>query len=63
MPNHDISAHMCTGVHIWFPKVVKILASIYFQALEGGVVAGLGCLNSVKVLLWVPRSFCESKHK
>lgn len=34
MPSRDISAHMCTGVHICFPKVVKIWASINFQAPE-----------------------------
>lgn len=57
MLNRDVTAHMCTAVHIWFLKVVTIGASIS-KHLKGGVVARLGCLNSVKVVLWKP-----NKHK
>lgn len=34
MSDHDLSAHMCTGVHSLFPKVVKIWASINFPTPE-----------------------------
>lgn len=34
MLDHDVSAHMCTGVHSLFPKVVKIWASINFPTPE-----------------------------
>ena len=49
MSSHDISAHMCTEVHIWFPKVVKIWASINFQAPEGRSCGWTGLFE-----------FCES---
>lgn len=57
MPNCDVTAHMCTAGHIWFLKVVTIWASIS-KHLKGGVVARLGCLNSVEVVLWE-----SNKHK
>lgn len=49
MPSRDINAHMYTGVHVWFPKAVKIWASINFKAPERKICGWTGLLE-----------FCES---